>query len=100
MLITAEGSVGVFRRQRGRSLPQVGWADFAGLKQGNGAVNEVRVVTVGNEATIYLNGQKYRTIKGQPPENGQQIGIRATSTKDERSVFAFDGVKVTEPAAP
>src|SRR5690606_1560127 len=101
VLIAAEGSIGVFRRQRGKTLPQVNWADFAALKEGNGAVNEVRVVTQGNHATIFVNGQKYRTIKGQPPSVGQQIGVRATSPKNDRAIFTFDNIKATlPPTAP
>jgi hypothetical protein len=100
VLITSEGSAGVFRRQRGRTLPQVNWQDVASLKQGDNVANEVRVVTKGGEATIYLNGQEFRKIKGQAPKDGQQIGVRATSPKTERAVFAFDDIKVTAPTAP
>lgn len=100
IVITAEQSIGVFRRQRGRVLPQLRWTRFEALKPGNGAVNQIRVVTTGNSAAIYVNGQFYAAMKGQPPVDGQQIGLRATSPRNERAVWAFDNVKVTLPEAP
>lgn len=97
VVVTAEQSIGVFRRQRGRVLPQLRWATFDALKPGNGAVNELRVVTLGNTATIYVNGIEYRTIKGQPPSDGQQIGVRATSPRNDRAVWGFDDFRITVP---
>jgi hypothetical protein len=99
VVVTAEQSIGVFRRQRGRVLPQLRWTTFDALKPGNGAVNELRVVTVGNAATIYVNGREYGTIKGQPPSDGQQIGVRATSPRNDRAVWGFDDFRITAPEA-
>jgi hypothetical protein len=100
LMITAEGSLGVFRRQRGRVLPQLRWGSVDTLKQGNGAVNELRIVTVGNLASIFVNGQFYASFKGQPPADGQQIGVRATSPRNDRGVWAFDDLKITVPEPP
>jgi len=100
IVITAEQSIGVFRRQRGRVLPQIRWTKFEALKPGNGVVNQIRIVTSGNTASVYVNGQFYATMKGQPPSDGQQVGIRATSPRNERAVWAFDDIKVTVPEAP
>jgi hypothetical protein len=100
VVVTAEQSIGIFRRQRKRVLPQLRWTTFEALKPGNAAENEIRVVTVGNAATIYVNGQEYATIRGQPPAEGQQIGLRATSPRNERAVWTFDDVKVTVPVVP
>ena len=100
IMITAEQSIGVFRRQRGRVLPQLRWTRLESLKPGNGVVNEIRVVTVGDRATIYVNGALYGSLRGQPPADGQQIGVRATSPRNERAVWAFDDIKVTVPEAP
>ena len=100
VMVTAEQSISVFRRQRGRVLPQLRWASFDALKRGNGEVNELRVVTVGNTATVYVNGREYGTIKGQPPGDGQQIGVRATSPRNDRAVWGFDDIRVTVPETP
>ena len=100
VVITAEQSIGVFRRQRARVLPQLRWSTFDALKRGNGEVNELRIVTLGNTASFYVNGQLFGTIKGQPPSDGQQIGVRATSPRNDRAIWAFDDVKITAPDIP
>jgi hypothetical protein len=56
------------------------------------------VVTVGKRASIYVNGQLFREVTGQPPPNGQEIGVRAISAKNMKAVYAFDDIKITEPA--
>jgi hypothetical protein len=100
VLISADGSAAIVRRQRGRTLTQLNYTSAPVLKTGPGAVNRIRVVTVGNLASIYLNGELFRQFKGQPPPNGQQIGVRATSPKDDRAVYAFDDIQVTLPGEP
>jgi len=100
LVVTAEQSIGVFRRQRGRVLPQLRWTRIDALKPGNGVVNQIRVLTSGNTASIFINGQFYATMKGQPPSDGQQIGVRATSPRNDRAIWAFDNIKVTVPEAP
>ncbi|MCB1499653.1 MAG: hypothetical protein KDK07_07655 [Bauldia sp.] len=100
LVVTAEQSIGVFRRQRGRVLPQLRWTRIDALKPGNGVVNQIRVVTAGNTASIYVNGEFYATMKGQPPADGQQIGVRATSPRNDRAIWAVDNMKITVPEAP
>ena len=39
-------------------------------------------------------------IKGQPPSDGQQIGVRATSPRNDRAVWGFDDFRITAPEAP
>jgi hypothetical protein len=96
-LIAGDGAVGIFRRQRGKTLKQTDWTVFDAANKGKEAVNELRVVTIGKEASVYVNGKLFKTMKGQPPENGQEIGVRATSSKGEKAIYAFDDIKVTEP---
>jgi hypothetical protein len=96
LLITADGYASVFRRQKGRALSQVDWTEFDGIKKGGDAVNQLRVVTKGNEATLYVNGKQFQTITGQPPEDGWQFGVRAASPKNSKAIYGFDNIKVTE----
>lgn len=96
-LVAGDGAAGIFRRQRGKTLTQTAWVAFDAIKTGKDAVNELRVVTVGKEASIYVNGKLFKKVRGQPPENGQEIGVRATSPKDERAIYSFDDIKVTTP---
>lgn len=98
-LLAGDGAVGIFRRQRGKMLKQNDWTVFDAANKGKDAVNVLRVVTVGKEASVYVNGKLFKTLRGQPPENGQQIGVRATSSKDGKAIYGFDDIKITEPPA-
>ena len=91
------GKASVWRRQRGRWLAQVEWKDAEGANQGNGAINELRVETIGSEATFYVNGTEFEKLTGSPPDNGQQIGLFAASPPDSVAAFAFDNLTVTQP---
>ena len=55
------------------------------------------MVTLGNKATVYINGTEFKTIKGVPPKNGQQIGLIAELAKDASDTFTFDDLKITLP---
>jgi hypothetical protein len=94
--IAPNGKASVWRRQRGRWLQQIKWMD-AQLNAGDGATNELRVTTVGSNATFYLNGSKFQTLSGSPPEKGQQIGLMAVSPESGSARFAFDDLRVTKP---
>lgn len=94
-LVTADGFASVFRRQKGKTLSQVDWEKFDAVKTGADAVNQLRVVTQGNKATLYVNGAEFRTITGQPPDDGWQFGVRAASPKNSKATYGFDNVKIT-----
>ena len=53
--LAPNGKASVWRRQRGRWLKQVEWQDAKGANAGDGAINELRVTTVGSQATFYVN---------------------------------------------
>jgi hypothetical protein len=97
-LVTADGYASVFRRQKGKTLSQVDWEQFSAIKTGADAVNQLRIVTKGNQATLYVNGTEFRTITGQPPEDGWQFGVRAASPKSSKATYGFDNVKLTVDA--
>jgi hypothetical protein len=94
--IAPNGKASIWRRQRGKWLTQVKWTD-AQVNTGDGTTNELRVTTVGNNATFYLNGTKFQTISGTRPEKGQQIGLMAVSPESGSARFAFDDLRVTKP---
>jgi hypothetical protein len=93
----ASGNASVWRKQRGKWLEQVSWAKEPALHTGDGATNQLRVVTKGNAATVYINGEKFKDITGQPPDNGQEIGVIAYSPKKGAATYAFANVKITQP---
>ena len=82
--IAPNGKASVWRRQRGKWLAQVDWQDADGANKGDGGVNELRVTTVGSDATFYVNGTEFEKLAGSPPENGQQIGLFAASPRQRR----------------
>jgi hypothetical protein len=94
--IAPNGKASVWRRQRGRWLSQVKWTE-APVNTGDGTTNELRVTTVGTTATFYLNGTRFQTLTGTPPEKGQQIGLLAVSPESGSAQFAFDDLRVTKP---
>jgi hypothetical protein len=91
------GKASVWRRQRGHWLEQVDWQDVEGANQGDDAENELRVVTRGDRATLYLNEEEFAEFDGVPPSEGQQIGIFVASPESGTARFAFDDLKVTRP---
>ena len=94
--VDADGYASIWRRQNGRWLSQVDWTKTDSLKAGIGETNELRVVTKGKVATYYLNGQEFSEAMGLPPDNGQQVGIIASSPKDAVATYAFTDFTVTE----
>jgi hypothetical protein len=96
--LAPNGKASVWRRQRGKWLAQVKWTDAPGAVQGDGAVNDLQVTTVGGEASFFVNGQEFKKVTGSPPENGQGIGVFAGSPAAGPARFAFDNLKVTKPS--
>jgi hypothetical protein len=95
--LAPNGMASVWRRQRGKWLAQVDWREAEGANKGNGAINELRVTTVGSDATFTVNGNQFEELEGSPPENGQQIGLFAASPPSGPARFGFDNLKITKP---
>ena len=95
--VAPNGKASVWRRQRGKWLPQVKWADAAGANAGDGAVNLLEVKTIGSEAQFFINNKPFSKITGSPPENGQGIGVFAASPASGAARFLVDDLKVIKP---
>jgi hypothetical protein len=96
--IAPNAKASVWRRQRGKWLAQVKWKDAEAGNAGDGASNELKVTTVGGDATFSVNGAEFAKLSdGSPPEKGQQIGLLAASPEAGDASFAFDDLKVTKP---
>jgi hypothetical protein len=93
----ATGSAAVFRRQRGKWLKQIDWQKADALKPGDGSTNELRVVTLGNKATFFINGKKFNEITGIPPDNGQEVGFIASSPEKGVASYGFSDFILSEP---
>ena len=96
--IAPNAKASVWRRQRGKWLAQVKWKDADAANTGDGASNELKVSTVGSDATFYVNGAEFAKLTdGALPDKGQQIGLLAASPEAGDASFAFDDLRVTKP---
>jgi hypothetical protein len=71
LLVSGNGQFTVRRYVNSQSLAPVDWRESAAIKKGVGQVNELRVVTKGNQARVYINDTEVITFNGQVPERGQ-----------------------------
>jgi hypothetical protein len=94
---SSNGQASVWRRQRGEWLEQIAWQEVEGAHDGDGAVNELRVVTKGSQATVYLNETEVGRFNGVAPNNGQRIGVFVASPEAGAARFTFDNLKITRP---
>ncbi len=68
---------------------------FSAIKQGINAVNELRVVTRGPNATFYVNNQKFDTLNVKTAPGTSHIGLTIDAPLDKgKAAFAFDNVQV------
>ena len=96
--IDPNGKVALERKVKGKWVTVLGWRQIPSAKTGAGAKNVMRVTTSGNSITLYLNDTKVATVKGQQPDGGGQIGLRADSEKEKRDTWKFSNLKVTDVA--
>ena len=95
LMVKADGRFQV-GRYLGRWLDAVSWRDEAAVKKGMGQVNELRVVTKGNQATAYINDKEVVSFKGQPPEGGSAVGASGQSSEKSEAVWEFSDLKITQ----
>ncbi len=97
ILTNPNGWFAVNRLTHGRYLLPVAWRESDALKKGEGAENQVKVVTKGNQATIFINGKEVISFTGQPPEGGSLIGFRVSSGPEGSNSVAFSNFQVVQP---
>jgi len=97
LLFAPSGWFTVTRWTGGRFLAPVAWRQTETVKKGVGEWNELRVVTNGPEATIFINGQQVITFKGLPPSGGWLVGLRGNSPDKSEAVWEFSDLKVVKP---
>ena len=104
-MITPSGFAELTRKVDGKWIAVVEWKQAGDIKRGEGANNLVEVKTDGGDITASINGAVFATVKGQAPEAGGEIGMRAQSEKDQVDTWKFSKLMVTQvgaaaPAAP
>jgi hypothetical protein len=97
LLVSGEGLFAVKRYVDSRALTPVDWSENASIKKGVGQVNELRIVTKGNQATAYINGTQVTTFKGQPPDGGGFVGVKGSSSEKSQITWEFADLKVVKP---
>lgn len=97
LYILTDGSYYIGRYAGGRYLYPVSTTKDPAIKPGVGAVNNLRVVTKGNQATIYINGKQMITFSGQVPDGGGLIGLAGDSGKTVKNTWEFSNLKVSKP---
>jgi len=65
-----------------------------GIEKGATVINEIRVITKGKTAKLFINGTPFRDVKGQPPKDGSLIGLLACSPNNASAHMAFDNLVV------
>ena len=97
VLINAEGWFAVQRYVAGRYLLPVAWRQSDAIKKGEGAANQVKVVTKDNKATVFINGKEVISLSGQPPQGGSLIGFKVASGPEGANSVAFSDFQVVQP---
>ena len=94
-MITPSGYAEITRKVKGKWIDVVEWKQDPNIKRDSGSKNVLQVETNGDTITTYINDQKFASVKGQPPEGGGQIGMRAQSEKGQVDTWKFTALKIT-----
>jgi 3-keto-disaccharide hydrolase len=96
-LINPNGWFAVQRFDAGHYSMPVTWRESDVIAKGEGRVNQVKVVTKGNQATVFVNGEKVISLTGDPPKGGSLIGFRVASGSEGSNSVAFSDLQVVQP---
>ena len=97
LLINPNGWFAVQRFDGGHFILPVPWHESDVIAKGEGRVNQVKVATKGDEATVFINGEKVVSLTGFPPQDGSLIGFRVTSGPYGSNSVAFSDLEVVQP---
>ena len=99
-MITPSGFAEITRKVNGKWIDVVEWKQVPDVKRPAGSQNVLEVRTSGADIAAFINGKPFATVKGQRPEGGGQIGMRAQSEKDMVDTWKFSLLQVTAVDAP
>jgi hypothetical protein len=91
------GKYWIARKQDGKWLGTIAAnVDSPAINKAPGAANTLRVKTVGNSVTFFINGTKVRELRGQAPKTGWRFGLSGDNfDKAKEAKVIFKTVKVT-----
>jgi hypothetical protein len=96
--INSYGKAAMIRCIKGRYLVPVTWREVDLLKKGPDAVNNLRVVTLGDSITVFINGKEWKTIKGEPPQGGGFIGVTGETVEKAPYSGEFSNLIIKKPS--
>ncbi|MGB7911471.1 MAG: hypothetical protein WCF59_04535 [Desulfobaccales bacterium] len=97
ILINNNGFFAVQRLVSGHYLLPVAWREDPSIKKGIGAENQVKLVTKGNQGTLFINGKQVISFTGQPPQGGTLVGFKVASGPQGQNSVAFSNFQVLQP---
>ena len=92
--VDIDGRYSVARFAENRWLTVIDWKLHDAIKKGLGQTNDLRVITNGHTATLFVNGVQITTFKGQHPQGGGAIGLMADSYSKQPARFEFARLRV------
>jgi hypothetical protein len=95
-MITPSGYAEIARKLGGKWVSVVDWKADPAIKSSVGASNVLRVLLSGNTITTFVNDVKFASVKGQMPDGGGRIGMRAQSEENQVDTWKFSALKVTD----
>ncbi|MBE7220789.1 MAG: hypothetical protein INR64_20165, partial [Caulobacteraceae bacterium] len=95
-MITPSGYAEIARKLNGKWVSVIDWKADPDIKTAAGASNVLRVTLSGNTITAYVNDAKFASVKGQMPDGGGRIGMRAQSEENQVDTWKFSALKVTD----
>jgi hypothetical protein len=84
----------VLRYTGGKYLYPVVWQNSDAIKTDPDEWNDLRVVTHGKHAILYINGQEVAKIKGHPAEAGNMVGVFCWTGANAGVEARFSDLKV------
>lgn len=95
--LTPDGYAGVYRLKDDSWTTLIKDKPSSSIVTGAGSVNTLRVVTVGDQATFYINGDQFDRLTGEPPADGSHIGFVVEGPSGKEATFRFNDIDATFP---
>lgn len=99
-MITPSGFAEIARKLDGKWISVVDWRADGDIKTKAGSNNQLRVSMSGNSIVTYVNDVRFAAVKGQMPDGGGRVGMRAQSEEKQVDTWKFSALKITDLGAP
>jgi hypothetical protein len=95
-LVDASARAAVLRKQNGHWTLPVHWLPFTALP----GSNELGVVIVGDQVSLFINDKQFNQFKGIKPSDGALVGVFGQSTATGVGQIEYSDFKVTNVETP